>query len=164
VDIICLANSRKHGGHCVAGLRLDGGGWLRPVGVAPDGVLWPADYTLATGEEARTLEVIRVGLRAPRPAIHQPENWVIDGTRWSAGACPANRMQSLLRQAIVPGPELLTGTGERVAFATFEKRPAPASLALVAPEDIYLYPRLAAPGTYRARGRFSLGPAEQLVL
>jgi hypothetical protein len=73
-------------------------------------------------------------------------------------------MQSILRQAIVPGPELLTGTGERVAFATFEKQPAPASLALVAPEDIYLYPHLAAPGTYRARGRFSLGPAEQLVL
>ncbi len=28
--IICLANSRKNGGHCVAGLRMDGGGWLRP--------------------------------------------------------------------------------------------------------------------------------------
>jgi hypothetical protein len=81
VDIICLANSRKHGGHCVAGLRLDGGGWLRPVGVAADGVLWPDDYTLTNGSEARTLDVIRVGLRTPRPAIHQPENWVINGTR-----------------------------------------------------------------------------------
>jgi hypothetical protein len=31
VDLICLANSRKLGGRCVAGLRLDGSGWVRRV-------------------------------------------------------------------------------------------------------------------------------------
>lgn len=46
LDIICLANSRKHGGRCVAGLRTDGGGWLRPVGTLLDGTLYPPDYTM----------------------------------------------------------------------------------------------------------------------
>src|SRR6266850_2762793 len=29
VDLICLANSNKMGGRCIAGLRTDGGGWVR---------------------------------------------------------------------------------------------------------------------------------------
>jgi len=31
VDLICLANSHKWNFRCVAGLRVDGGGWVRPV-------------------------------------------------------------------------------------------------------------------------------------
>ena len=31
LDLICLANSSKLGSRCLAGLRVDGGGWVRPV-------------------------------------------------------------------------------------------------------------------------------------
>ena len=30
-NIVVLANSRKHGGHCVAGKCVDTGKWIRPV-------------------------------------------------------------------------------------------------------------------------------------
>ena len=35
--IICLANSRKHGAYCVAGIRPDTGEWMRPVSQLEDG-------------------------------------------------------------------------------------------------------------------------------
>jgi hypothetical protein len=163
-DIICLANSRKLGGHCVAGLRLAGSGWIRPVSKLEGGILRPSHYTLTNGTEAKTLDVIRVGLREPRPAIHQPENWLMDGTRWAAIACPWDKILPPLRKGVVAGPELLTGSGERMAFAQFEIQPALASLALVAPEDLYLYPHQTFRGKPKARGRFSLGTAPDLVL
>src|SRR5687768_13524839 len=88
-EIICLANSRKHGGRCVAGLHTNGGGWLRAVGRVPDGTLFPPDYTLTDGSEPRLLDVIRIGLEKPQPSLHQPENWTIDGSRWQLVARPA---------------------------------------------------------------------------
>jgi hypothetical protein len=30
-EMICLAKSSKRGGICIAGLKTDGSGWLRPV-------------------------------------------------------------------------------------------------------------------------------------
>jgi hypothetical protein len=163
-DIVCLANSRKLRGHCMAGLRVDGAGWLRPVSDQEGGVLWPTHYTLTNGREAKTLDVIRVSLAAPRPAIHQPENWLLDGRRWSLSPCPWAKTASVLCSALVRGPELLTGRNERVPFAHFQKGPAPASLALVAPEDVYLYPHQVPSGKPKARGRISLGAGENLTL
>ena len=164
-DIVCLANSRKLGGHCVAGLRLDGAGWVRPVGAPADGVLWPRDYTLTTGKAVRPLEVVKVSVRSHRPAPHQPENWVIDGAPWAPSACPARAtLLSVLRQGVVAGPELLTGCADRVPYARFEKDPAAASLALVAPEDLYLYHHMKASGKLQAHGRFSLGAPDRLTL
>jgi hypothetical protein len=164
-EMICLANSKKLGGHCVAGLRLDGSGWIRPVGVLPDGILWPSDYTLTNGREAKTLDVIRVGLRSPRPAAHQPENWVIDGSCWALCTCSTTKTcLAILRKAIVAGPELLTGVADRIPFAQFQKEPAAASLALVAPEDLYVYDHLRRGGRRQARGRFSLGTGDRLTL
>lgn len=163
IGIICLANSRKNGGHCVAGLRMDGGGWLRPVGVSPDGILWPRDYTLKGGAEARPLDVIRVGVCKPRPAIHQPENWVIDRTTWSLLPRPPGKLfLSVLGHAIDSDAEILGGLGDRVAFADFAVRPAPASLALIAPEDIYLYHRQTSKGRVQVRGRFPMGAGADL--
>jgi len=124
VDIICLANSRKHGGRCVAGLRVDGSGWLRPVGTLPDGTLFATDYVLADGTHAAPMDVIRVGVRAPRPAPHQPENWVIDGTTWKLVARPMGcELISILQAAMVRGPGLLGGFSDRVPWSDFNSRP-----------------------------------------
>src|SRR5712692_1082271 len=127
VDIICLANSRKLGGRCVAGLRVDGLGWLRPVGALPDGTLYPPDYTLADGTEAALLDLVQIGIRARRPAPHQPENWVIGGTPWTLLSRPmGNNPVPVLQNAIVRGPDLLRGFSDRVPYASFQAQPAAA--------------------------------------
>ncbi len=164
-DIICLANSRKHGGRCVAGLRTDGGGWLRPVGTLPDGTLYPPDYTLTNGTEAALLDLIEVGIRAHCPAPHQPENWVIDGTAWSLKFRPirANHNQ-ILQSAIVQGPELLQGFSDCVPYSNFQQQAATTSLALIAPETIDLYDQQSYGGRKQARGRFFLGQGPQATI
>ncbi len=165
VDIICLANSRKHGGRCVAGLRLDGAGWLRPVGTLPDGTLYPPNYTLGDGTEAALLDLIQVGVRAHRPAPHQSENWIIDGTTWTLLSRPmgANLVQ-VLQNAIMHGPELLRGFSDRVPYAGFQQQHATASLTLIAPDTIDLYHQLSYRGRPQARGRFSLGSGAKATL
>lgn len=161
-EIICPANSRKHGGRCVAGLRTDGSGWLRPVGTVPDGTLYPPPYTLHDGTEAGLLDVIHVGVRTHRPVPQQPENWVIDGTMWALNARPLrDNLSHGLRNAIVSGPELLRGFSDRVPYASFQQQHATASLALIAPDSIDLYQQLSYSGRPQARGRFALGTGSQ---
>lgn len=134
-DLICLANSRKHNGRCVAGLRTDGQGWLRPVGLGQGGVLYPPHYTLADRTEAGVLDLLRVDLTEPRPAPHQPENWLIGCARWELLARPAGpQIIDGLRAALVHGPELLGNNLAKVPYAQFEANHAPASLALVYPQ------------------------------
>jgi hypothetical protein len=164
-EMICLANSRKHGGRCVAGLRVDGSGWIRPVGTLPDGTLYPPNYTFADDTVASVLDIVQVGVHKQRPAPHQPENWLIDGTNWTLLARPmGNKLIQVLRSAITPGPELLRGFSDRVPYTSFQQQNATASLALIAPESLDLYHQLSYRGRPQARGRFSLGRGNQTCL
>lgn len=158
-EIICLANSRKLGGRCVAGLRVDGSGWFRPVGTLQDGTLYPPNYTLDDGTPAGLLDVITVGARVQRPSSYLPENWVIDGSVWRLSSRPMGpQLVPLLRAAIAKGPELIRGYSDRVPYDSFQQQAATSSLALIAPNRIDLYPQISYRGKPQARGRFSLGP------
>ena len=74
LDFICLANSYKVGGCCVAGFRLDGAGWIRPVTDHKHEELWLTDCRLDNRTQPALLDVIRIGCSHPRPHAHQPEN------------------------------------------------------------------------------------------
>jgi hypothetical protein len=53
IDIICLANSRKRNGHCIAGKMFDGnhlGEWMRPVSALPTGELSSEDISFENGK------------------------------------------------------------------------------------------------------------------
>ncbi|HVC31522.1 MAG TPA: hypothetical protein VND24_10070, partial [Steroidobacteraceae bacterium] len=125
IELICLANSRKLVGRCVAGLRTDGGGWVRPVRDSLDGMLFPQDYDLGDRQEAALLDVIRVPVSAPRPEFHQPENWLHTAGRWElVRRIPAALAGRLLAPALNPGPELLGDRHDRVPCELFLDRPA----------------------------------------
>jgi len=137
LELICLANSRKHGGRCIAGLRTDGQGWIRPVGPVEDGTLYPENFVLRGADEIRPFDLLNVGLSAPLPQPHQPENWVIDGTPWDLVARPLpKKFLPLLRASLVSGPELFGNDLDRVPFQSFTAAGAKASLALVIPEAL----------------------------
>ena len=87
-QIVCLANSRKRGGHCIAGKELlpDGrfGGWLRPVSSREDEEVSERERCYADGEEPQLLDVISVPILNARPKTYQRENWLLDPNRhWS---------------------------------------------------------------------------------
>ena len=108
IEFICLANSVKEQGRCVAGLRMDNNSWIRPVSEAPGGTLFRPTYVLDNGEQAALLDVIEVGVSTPRPEPHQPENWVLEDKQWRIlGRLSPNETWERLRGTLVSGPNIL---------------------------------------------------------
>ena len=126
-------------GRCVAGLRADGAGWVRPV--APEtnhGQLFSRHFQLDDRSEPRALDLISLNLVQAQPAAGQPENWVIGKERWKLKARPLGPdLHSRLREAIAKGPLLLGSTQTRVSAA--ESLQLTASLALVQPANLQGY-------------------------
>lgn len=77
IRMICLANSRKIGGRCVAGIDVNTGEWVRPVR-DNGGALTLDDISYEDGTIPRVLDIIDVPVSERQPLYYQPENWVID--------------------------------------------------------------------------------------
>jgi hypothetical protein len=137
VDLICLANSYKWHLRCLAGLRVDGGGWVRPVSHKEHGELSYSQYRLPDYSEPHLFDVIRVGLSRPKPMPHQPENWLVDNSPWTLLERPASAdLVHIVSAAVFRGPQLLGNAGRSVPHAQLQRYPARESLALVEPADI----------------------------
>lgn len=84
--IVCLANSRKFSGRCVAGIEViptGFGAWVRPISDRASEELSIEDRRYADGQDVRLLDVIDIQLIEPRPHACQSENHVIDdGYYW----------------------------------------------------------------------------------
>lgn len=159
-EILCLANSRKMGGRCVAGLTGDGK-WIRPVSTDADGKLYQQHYVLDNGTEASVLDVIRLELDSARPAPHQHENWEISGKPWHyRGRLTGDRARGFLTRHAEPGPEVLGNRTDRVAYALLVEHPAPASLALIQPASLQWHITSNIQGQRQTRARFTLGAAD----
>jgi hypothetical protein len=141
--IVCLANSYKHGGRCVAGICVEDGRWIRLRSKGGDGSLMPPDYTLAEGKgEVRLLDVFEVELHYAMPSNCHPEDWVASPAWWRLveRPCSAKSWRRMTDGVERRGP-LLGGYGDRVWASLFAKRPATASLELVCPTDIWWWVR-----------------------
>src|ERR1700727_2706120 len=109
--IVCLANSRKYQGRCIAGIEIlnsKPGGWVRPVSNRDMGELCDYECKLETGAVPSVLDIIDVPVKTPKPARHQHENWLIDtAARWAkTGRCPVS---SLARVAETDGKLWVNG-------------------------------------------------------
>ena len=81
-QIVCLANSKKLGGRCVAGVEItsDGrGDWIRPVSTVHGGEV-PLPVRLAGDEDLELLDIIEVTLLGHHPDACHVENWLYDQT------------------------------------------------------------------------------------
>ncbi|QXH95915.1 hypothetical protein HU749_005900 [Pseudomonas ogarae] len=87
--IICLANSRKLNGRCVAGKVTTGdntGAWLRPIGTSATHEITDLDRKYLDGSTAQKLDVIDITFTNAAPAGFQRENHIIDDTIYWAKA------------------------------------------------------------------------------
>lgn len=121
--IVCLANSRKYGGRCVAGKELlpDGraGGWVRPVSNRENEEVSERERCYADGEDPRVLDIIDVPLFSPRPNTYQQENWLLNpGVHWAkAGKVAWNDLSTMVDQDAplwTNGHSTLAGQNDRV--------------------------------------------------
>lgn len=72
--IICLANSRKYYGRCIAGKEVNGLDWIRPISSRDNEELLLSHIKYSNGAEVGLLDIIEVDLTKSKPAQYQPEN------------------------------------------------------------------------------------------
>jgi len=79
--LVCLANSRKLSGRCVAGKELTPAGpgpWIRPVSARPSEEVSEQERQYEDGSDPHVLDIIDVPLMSHHPKSYQAENWLLD--------------------------------------------------------------------------------------
>lgn len=105
--IICLANSFRRGGSCIAGVEVsDGliGGWIRPISHREDQAINPLEQTYPDNTRVAVLDVVQIEFDEPRPEGHQTENWLItNGVRWTrVGQATPDQLDGVVLPADTP--------------------------------------------------------------
>ena len=81
-QIVCLANSRKLSGRCIAGREWtegEGAGkWVRPVSEREHQEVSEYERQYADGSEPRVLDIIDIPVLEPQSEGCQTENWLLD--------------------------------------------------------------------------------------
>ena len=153
-EIICLANSRKHGNLCIAGLDRASRRLIRPVSTLPDGGL-TAEMQRVSGQTPCLLDILEVPLAGTGPDYgFQPENRLLVPGRWqrSGRAEPGD-----LAGFCEPGPVVLHNSAASVAWKFLHDLPRPQwkSLQLIRVDAVEFYHMPARWGGEKFRARFS---------
>lgn len=81
IRIICLANSRKLAGRCIAGrewTEQGAGHWVRPVSARPKQEVSEYERQYEDGSDPRVLDIVDVPVLQRKPQGSQSENWLLD--------------------------------------------------------------------------------------
>ena len=100
-QIVCLANSYKEGGRCIAGVKLDDNGcpekpvkWIRPVCTTTDG-----EIPVQLVQNINPLDIIQFEKTADAPNLFQTENVLFDEKSLQiAGKFPKDRLDEVCDQ------------------------------------------------------------------
>lgn len=135
-EIICLANSTRTGGKCVAGITVDTGEWIRPV--SEEGQLTNKQIKYANGKLPELLDIIRIPYKKLQPTAYQPENVLISEEQWEyLGKWPENKLDNLCDKP----KEIFINQDrrDRITVEFFKKSRLESSLLLIKPKSIKLF-------------------------
>lgn len=83
--LVCLANSRKHNGRCIAGIEIIDrrpSGWVRPVSTRASAEVSEDERWYEDGSDPHVLDEIEIPLLEAAPDGYQIENWILDPDRY----------------------------------------------------------------------------------
>jgi hypothetical protein len=166
--IICLANSRKNTGRCVAGKVVEASGigdWVRPVSGRQTGELSEEDRRFEDGRDPRLLDVVRIPMVRPSPHDYQTENHLIDEGYYWTRIRTAEPGEVAAALDVVRGPlwdntspSTWNGCNDRVDEAAASHLRSSLKLVEVADLQVHVEVEGARFGNHKkkVRGRFSL--------
>jgi hypothetical protein len=140
--IVCLANSRKHSGRCIAGKEVLANGygkWIRPVSARSSAEISEEERRYENGALPELLDVISIPIIGATPQLYQSENVVIDADYYwvKKGVLSFDDIEQL----VDPPAPLWTsddstyyGLNDRVKVDIAARLPN--SLMLIAPKDL----------------------------
>lgn len=142
--LVCLANSRKLSGRCVAGkefMRGKPGAWIRPVSARPTEEVSEHERQYEDGSDPQVLDIVDVSLLRRVPKLYQSENWLLDQSYYWVRV---SRASWPLLARLADEPEVLwtnrsssrEGKNDRVLES--EAASLDNSLYLIAPEELTL--------------------------
>ena len=143
--ILCLANSRRPGGTCVAGKEFVNGkfgSWIRPVNPQNADAISGSDRQYQDGTHCDVLDMVTVYMVEAKPHGHQTENHAIDPKYYWAKQSRATWDQIISATDKVNGP--LWHDGDRSFHGLNDKVPEAVasnlkgSLLLIEPEKLDL--------------------------
>src|SRR5882762_3789263 len=99
--IVCLANSRKLSGRCIAGRENAAGKpgvWIRPVSDRDHQEVSEHERQYQDGSDPQVPDIIDIPLIEPRPHLFQQENWLLDPNFYwqKVGSCDWAGLQNLV--------------------------------------------------------------------
>lgn len=99
--IICLANSYKNGGRCVAGIEIANGqygSWIRPVSNRPARAINIPEQTCTDGTPCGPLDILDIDFGDPVPEGYQSENvFITPDVSWvKVGPAPIDWLTPVL--------------------------------------------------------------------
>lgn len=119
VDIVVLANSYKHGEHCIAGKCLITKEWIRPVSDINGGAI-SSDQAKIQNKygvfPTKPLQKVQIRIDQHTPLINQPENHLIKKEQWIQKYNIKNH--ELLNY--LDTPSTLWGRGNHVSYSNIQ--------------------------------------------
>lgn len=134
--MVCVANSKKLGAYCIAGVQPESNEWIRPMGSGSHGAVTIAEQTFSDGARPELLDLIELPLERRLPQPGQPENWELAPGTWrKLGELDDNEARALLESLVTNEP--LFGTDERsISVADVAAGRVQSSLAVIRPESL----------------------------
>ena len=78
IEIVCLANSRKISGRCIAGKIISENKWIRPVSNRESEEISEEERRYEKGQMPKLLDIITIPVKEHKPKLFQSENYLID--------------------------------------------------------------------------------------
>lgn len=129
IDLLCLANSRREGGRCIAGIDLKSGKWIRPV--KSDGSPFTiSEVSYKNDTSPRVLDKIKIRVLRSNVTYYHPEDCIVDQHfRWERIGCCGRK--DISRYVDVAAPYLFKDNHDRLSARDLENQPLSKSLMLV---------------------------------
>ena len=144
--ILCLANSRRQQGRCIAGKEVVANGygeWIRPVSAGDTDETSEEERRYEDGQDPTILDIIRIPMLEHSPRTYQSENHVIDDQYYWERIGQAGWDDAIDALDKVPGP--LWHNGESTWHGSNDKVPEAiadqlsSSLCLIRPEGTMVH-------------------------